>query len=147
MRSDENEAMRIAHRARLLMAIAVISLGTHQAVGQSGSQTVPPAAHAESDPLQLVLIQETSQPRFRVELHNAGNRPLTLKLGFMLANGEIYYPDAIHLVVTDSHGSVLHLDLKGPPFPFATRIDPMIVPLPAGATFSLPTSSGDWKAT
>src|SRR5450756_1112205 len=88
--------------------------------------------------IKLVQVQAVAgQPRFQVELHNAGDQALILNLGMMLANGRKQYADAIHLLLTDAHGKTLPLELTEI-FLIAGRIDPFVVPLPEGATFTLP---------
>jgi hypothetical protein len=76
-------------------------------------------------------------PKFKVELRNSGEDDLVLNVGVMLANGKKQYPNAISLVVTDSKEKSLELGLPGPFF-VAGRVDPLVLPLPSGATFSLP---------
>jgi len=94
----------------------------------------------------IVQIQDTSAPPlFRGELHNAGDHDLTLNLGMMLANGKKQYVDRIRLLLTDPHGKLLHLEMTGPAV-IAGRIDPMVVPLPVGATFVLPIDLKDYSA-
>jgi hypothetical protein len=88
--------------------------------------------------LTMVAVHSTSSlPLFRVELHNQGDHPFVLNLGFMMANGKKQYPDAIRLSLKDSSGKILPLELIGPAIN-AGRTDPLIVPLPEGATFVLP---------
>lgn len=79
---------------------------------------------------------KSKAPKFRVELRDAGETDLVLNLGFMLANGKKQYPNAIILNLTDAQGTSRRLDLKGAGF-VAGRLDPFIVPVPVGATFSI----------
>jgi len=98
--------------------------------------------------LQMNLVQTHSKPAhptFQVELRNTGDHDFMLNLGMMLANGKKQYPDAIRLSLTDTSGSVLLLELIGPGF-IAGRVDPLIVPLPRGATFSLPVDMSDYSS-
>jgi len=76
-------------------------------------------------------------PKFRVELRNAGASDLTLNLGFMLGNGRKQYPTAVFLILTDEQGKSRRFDLIGPPG-VAGRLDTFVLPLPVGATFSIP---------
>jgi hypothetical protein len=90
--------------------------------------------------LTIHLDQEkvgSRDPKFRVELRDAGEDDLVLNLGFMLANGGEQYPDAIVLTLRDTHGKSRPLQLREP-FTIAGRVDPFVLPLPAGATFSIP---------
>ncbi len=110
---------------------------------------LPGAAQADhSESLQMTLIRaevRSAKPLFRIELHNAGDQPLILNLGMMLANGRKQYADAIHLSLTDARGRALPLELKGPAF-VAGRIDPLVVPLPQGATITLPVDLTDYSS-
>ncbi|HXN20827.1 MAG TPA: hypothetical protein VN875_21020 [Candidatus Binatus sp.] len=87
--------------------------------------------------LTIYLDQEkvgSKKPKFRVELRNAGEDDLVLNLGFMLGGKQ--YPDAIVLTLGDTHGKSRPLQLREP-FTVAGRVDPLVLPLPAGATFSI----------
>lgn len=79
---------------------------------------------------------EPKVPKFRVELQNAGEDDLVLNLGLTLANGRRQYPKDIILILTDSQGKARRFDLRGPAH-VAGRMDPLIVPLPVGSTFSI----------
>jgi hypothetical protein len=76
-------------------------------------------------------------PKFRVELRNAGDSDLVLNVGVMLANGQKQYPNAVVLTLTDAQGKTRWLTLREPAA-VAGRVDPFILPIPAGATFSIP---------
>jgi len=78
----------------------------------------------------------STAPRFRVALRNVADHDLILNLGFVLANGRWQYPNAVALTIVDALGKARHFDLIGPGA-VAGRIDPLIVPLPAGSAFSL----------
>ena len=76
-------------------------------------------------------------PDFRLEFCNVGSDDLILKLGMMLANGRKQFPTAVVLNIADSDGVRRRFDLIGPPG-VAGRIDPFVLALPVGATFSIP---------
>jgi len=106
---------------------------------------VTPAQLPKKD-LQILVLPETpissqSQPRFRVELRNIGDHDLILNLGMMLANGRRQYADAIALLLTLPSGSEQRLRLIGPAM-INGRVDPLVVPLPVGASFSIPVDLG-----
>jgi hypothetical protein len=82
-------------------------------------------------------VADPKVPKFTVELQNTGEKDLILNLGFMLANGKNQYPNAIVLILTDSKGKIRRFELTGPAI-IAGRLDPLIVPLPVGSTFSIP---------
>ena len=85
--------------------------------------------------LQIFLLTQegksVTKPKFRVELFNVGKEDLVLDLG-MTAGKQ--YPDAITL--TDAKGRSWELELMGPRG-IAGRVDPMIVPLPVGAAYTI----------
>jgi hypothetical protein len=72
-----------------------------------------------------------------LEIENQGASDAVLDLGVVLANGARQYPTAIRLTLTDSHG-VTHRAQLAEPAAVAGRLDPFIVPLPAGAALRLP---------
>lgn len=80
-------------------------------------------------------------PKFKVELRNAGKNDLILNLGIMLANDRKQYPNAIVLILTDQDGKSRRLELRDPAV-IAGRMDPLIVPLPVGSSYSLPVDLG-----
>jgi hypothetical protein len=76
-------------------------------------------------------------PKFRADLHNAGENDSVLNLGIMLANGERQYPEALLLMITDAAGKTRQFDLIVPGI-MGGRADPLVIPLGAGATLSVP---------
>ena len=122
--------------SRILAAIGLISFISCTALAQESQQTRASDSEVQGG-LRLALIQEVSAGHFRAELRNAGVQALILNLGFMLGNGREQYADQIHLLLTSDKGEQLHLKwllaatING-------RVDPMVVPLPPGATFTLP---------
>jgi hypothetical protein len=95
--------------------------------------------------LDATDVGQSRVPKFRVVLRNAGEDELTLNLGIMLANGKRQYPNAIVLIVTDSQGKAWQFDLNEPEI-IAGRMDPLIVPLPVGSTFSMPVDLEKYRA-
>lgn len=92
--------------------------------------------------LQISVLSEAanesgSPPHFRVELRNVGDHDLILNLGMMLANGKRLYAHAITLLLSFPSGSEQRLVLMGPGI-VAGRVDPFVVPVPVGASFSIP---------
>lgn len=83
-----------------------------------------------------LLLTSTGTPTlFRVELRNPNTQDLVLNLGFELSNGRKQYVNAVEYTLTVPDGRVLHL-APVEPAAIGGRVDPLIVPLPAGATFS-----------
>jgi hypothetical protein len=92
--------------------------------------------------LTVYLDQATgaklTRPRIRVELRNAGENDLLVNLGTVLLAGPYrQYPDAVTLILTDAQGKVRRLQL-GSGHIVGGRPYPLVVPLPAGSTFSIP---------
>jgi hypothetical protein len=93
--------------------------------------------------VDLDKSEPSKTPKFIVELRNAGENDLILNLGMMVANGEKQHPDAVVLTLTSIPGKSRQLHLRGPWF-IASRVDPLIVPLPVGSTFSIPVDLNDY---
>lgn len=88
-------------------------------------------------PLRLVLAQEKEgTPSLVAQVINSGSQPLILNIGTMLANGRQQFADRLQLQLTRPDKTVLHLHMLGPGA-IAGRIDPMVIPLPPHATYSL----------
>jgi hypothetical protein len=87
----------------------------------------------------------TSMPSFRVELLNSGESDFVLNLGLMLANGNKQYPTKIVLIVTDAADKSRQFSLIEPGG-IAGRVDALVVPLPAGSSFSIPVRLGKYWA-
>jgi hypothetical protein len=73
-----------------------------------------------------------------LEIRNTGPENAVLNLGIMLANGERQYPTAVTVVLTDQKGKQHRAELAEPSGTIGGRIDPLIVPLPSGASLRLP---------
>jgi hypothetical protein len=87
--------------------------------------------------LNRAEVGQSKTPRFRVELRNAGEHDLVLNVGMMLANDQEQYPNAVVLTLTDAPGKTRRLNLREPAA-VGGRVDPLIRPIPVGATFSIP---------
>ena len=87
--------------------------------------------------LSLVQAGGRTQPTFRLTFQNVSVHDLSLHLGMMFANGRNQYLDAIRFRLEEPSGKVLSLELTGPAM-VGGRIDPLILPLPAGCAFTLP---------
>jgi hypothetical protein len=128
----------------MLFLFIITSLIGNRAFGQNSSDSRPPTvvSGAPVEELQISVLLETvneseSSPQFRVELRSVGDHDLILNLGMMLANGRSQYADAITLLLTLLSGSEQRLRLMGPAM-INGRADPFVVPLPMGASFSIP---------
>lgn len=68
-------------------------------------------------------------------MRNPNTEDLVLNLGLELSNGRKQYVNAIEYTLIAPDGRVLHL-MPVEPASITGRVDPLIVPLPVGATFS-----------
>jgi hypothetical protein len=113
--------------SRIIVLLLVLFGALHAGLAQG-------AAGSSVDPT-LLLAPADKPIMFRVELHNPSVQDLVLNIGIALANGAKQYPNAVEYTLTIPDGRVLHLEHWEPAF-IAGRVDPLIVPLPAGASFS-----------
>lgn len=105
--------------------------------------------HAESDPawgephtglrIGVYTIQPDEagqgQPGFGVVLENVGENDLVLNLGLMLANGKTQKMHAIRFLISGPGKRVREMRLRS--YPIGGRVDPMVVPLPKGASYTI----------
>ena len=110
-----------------IIALLLFLVGSlHPGLAQSAASLVGPT---------LLLTSTPDLSVFRVELRNPSDQDLVLNVGIALANGAKQYTDAVVYTLRTPDGRVLHLESMEPGF-IAGRVDPLIIPLPAGATFS-----------
>jgi hypothetical protein len=118
---------------------SLLLLGSLPAALKSSPQTL---GHA-TDGLQMAIyidqtrVSHSNVPRFRVELRTVGKDDLLLNLGLMLANGEKQYANNISLTLIGAQGGSIRMHLDEPTV-IGGQIEPFVVPIPAGATFTLP---------
>jgi hypothetical protein len=80
---------------------------------------------------------EKWQQHCNLVLQNVGGSDLNLCLGSSLANGKTYYPVAVRLIAVSGNGDETRT-LEYPSPPVAGRVDPFVVPLIAGSSYTLP---------
>jgi RNA polymerase sigma factor (sigma-70 family) len=87
--------------------------------------------------LQLPPVEkgQTLPPHFEVVLENVGDRDLNVQLGYSLANGRSHHPAALQLQAL-SRGNKTRT-LKYLQSGVAGRLDPLVVPLLAGSSYTL----------
>jgi hypothetical protein len=93
----------------------------------------------------LLLTYAGTPAMFRVEMRNPSTEDLVLNLGTELGSGSEQYVNAVQFTLTAPNGRVLHLTPRGPCI-IAARVDPLSVPLPAGATFSFLVDLEEYSA-
>ena len=74
--------------------------------------------------------------RLEAAVQNTGKKDVVLNVGVMLANGARQYPSALRIMAMDARGHEQTLVIE-PAF-VAGRLDPLVVPLPAGARYTVP---------
>jgi hypothetical protein len=88
--------------------------------------------------LQLPAAEkgEKLPPQCEVTLENVGDSDLNVKLGFSLANGKTHHPAAVRLLALSKENKTRTLIYAAIPG-VAGRVDPFVVPLPAGSSYTL----------
>lgn len=118
-------------RCRILISLLVMLMGNSIA-GAGNFEKLPICGNLDGG---LVLcLSQTSGGAVLAEIRNVGTEDTVLNLGIMLANGHKQYPTALQLVVTDQGGTDYRPVMDAPGI-VAGRMDPFVVPLPAGASY------------
>ena len=78
--------------------------------------------------------------RVEAVLQNTGKKDIVLNLGVMLANGARQYPSALRVAAVDARGHERILVIE--PTVVAGRLDPLVIPLLAGARYTVPLDLG-----
>lgn len=86
--------------------------------------------------LQLPAAEKGKKlpPQCEVVLENVGESDLNLNLGYSLANGKSHHPTALRLLALSKEDKARTLIYS---IRVAGRVDPFVVPLPAGSTYTL----------
>jgi hypothetical protein len=122
------------HLTRAVPLFAGLALGTLDMASDSlqGTNCGNPISG-----IALCLASIPATDRVSVEIRNDGSSDVIVRIGIMLANGARQYPNAITLLVQDSAGVELEGTSIDPPG-VAGRVDPLALPLPAGAAARVP---------
>jgi len=135
--------MNLRKRCHGCFCIAlIVMLPLFSAWSAAPRRCQPIATEGAGGSLRISIYPDRTESRkskvqnFRVELSNEGRDDLILNLGSMIGNGRKQYASKIGLSLTDAGGKSRRLELM-PAGIVGGRVDPMIVPLPAGATFSV----------
>ena len=101
--------------------------------------TIPTAAQMPPGPLRLSLAcQQTHELAFRFAIQNVSTEPAAAVIGIILGNDRKYLPGPLSLTVRragvpDVHLQYVDLSVAA----IAGRIDPWLITLPAGASYSV----------
>lgn len=84
----------------------------------------------------------SNQTEFHIVLRNDSGADTTVVVGFALGNGHAYFPVGVSVRSTTPAGEEKFSYSPVPPVRVGGRLDPWLVPLPTGATysFSVPTT-------
>jgi hypothetical protein len=86
--------------------------------------------------LTVTNVTVKSPSEILICFKNVSKEDVVLNLGITLANGKVHHPTGLELVLTEYDGGTnrfQYIPLGG----IAGRVDPFVVPLPAGATFQI----------
>jgi hypothetical protein len=116
----------------LVALVSVPSIAQDSTADQSSALSCGKAVQGIS-----ICLSQSSDRTLLVEIRNIGPTDSALNLGVMLANGKRQFPTAVQLVLIDSGGTE-YRPIMDEPTMVAGRIDPFVVPLPAGASMRVP---------
>jgi hypothetical protein len=139
--------MKMFSRFVMLVALSLVSISSTPSSAVSQNSTSDNAA--SRDPKLIIerddlLRAKDGLPGFRISLVNSGNADLVLNIGMLVANGKKQYASAIEPLLTDAKGKTWKFP-AGEPGSIGGRVDPFVLPLPAGARFTLPLNlDEDW---
>jgi hypothetical protein len=128
---------RSATMCNLSWAIPLFSVFAFGSLGTASLSPERAACGAPVSGLTLCLASVSGTDSASVEIRNDGSSDVLIQLGIMIANGAHQYPNAITLVLSDSNRVEIEGTLIDPPG-VAGRVDPLVIPLPAGAAFRIP---------
>jgi hypothetical protein len=121
----------------LFRAIPLFSVFALATLGTASPSFEGIACGAPVSGITLCLASIPATDSASVEIRNDGSTDVLVDLGIMLANGAHQYPNALTLVVSDSS----RVEIEGTPIDppgVAGRIDPLAIPLSAGAALRIP---------
>lgn len=128
---------RLCGVQRFMRLTIMISVAAAICIASIGSANAQRTKNSDLE-IKLVRLQlNSAKPVFAVKLFNAGQEATVLNLGMMLGNGKAQYATAVTLYLLDARGKTTPLELVGPAI-FGGRVDPLVFPLPVGATLTLP---------
>ena len=124
------------------LVVVLIASGVQGTTFQSPIDEVPHTWGQSVDGLRIGVAGARTVPssgaEFNIALQNTGSRDFVVNLGIMLANGQVMFPWAVRLALTDPTGNSRELKIPTPRI--AGRVDDFTVALPVGATYAFPVS-------
>ena len=135
------------------VAWVVAFAGAFVLAGPSIAQDLRGAASSTGiEGLQLTVRLDQSQgtdpshPKFQVQLRNDGENNLILNIGTFAGDGQEQYASAISLILLTSGGKPQFLSFLRPLQDTGGRLQPLLLPLPSGASFSIPVDLANYRA-
>jgi hypothetical protein len=100
---------------------------------------IPASGQTNRQPLKLSLeCQQKPEPMFRLSIKNVSTVPAAAVIGIVLGNDKHYMLTSLSLAVRRPGIADMILEYVDPSVPaVAGRIDPWLITLPAGASYSL----------
>lgn len=135
------------HNVRWAVFISVFFLfvGSCAAQNQSVAPYPPHWINGLRVSISLDQFSTPNRPSFRVELQNVGKNDLLLNVGKMAPSGPKEYATAISLTLFNSDGTPLRLEHIQAPDESEANEKPLLLPLPSGATFSIPVHLENYR--
>src|SRR6516165_1218576 len=89
--------------------------------------------------LEVLASKDPKKPpeQISIVVENVSDRDLNVRLGYSLNNGRSHHPDSLGLIARASGEAprrLIYFDGRGG---IGGRVDPFVVPLPAGASYTL----------
>jgi hypothetical protein len=89
--------------------------------------------------LEVPASKDPKKPpeHFLIVIENVSDRDLNIRLGYSLNNGRSHHPDSLELIARaggEAPRRLIYFDGRGG---IGGRVDPFVVPLPAGASYTL----------
>jgi hypothetical protein len=135
------------NRQAIFLAAFFLFAGLCAAQNQSVAPHPPHWINGLRVSISLDQFSTPSHPSFRVELQNAGKDDLLLNVGKMAPAGPKEYATAISLTIFNSDGTPLRLEHIQATDENEANEKPLLLPLPSGATFSIPVHLENYRVT
>ena len=141
LRPGSSDAETMKSKIRLLLALSLIGGLCGCCTKSSNSfrtQEWGPSVNGLQISLSVLTQDNLANPVFEVTFRNSGMEDRIVKLGSMFENGKWLEPENLHLTLVGADGKNQDFEFAGRRFSGVQgRIDDYIVPLRAGACYSL----------
>lgn len=142
--------MKLSHTVQKVIIPSVVTLFLLAGLSRAQEQNSKDwGAAANGLQLRIYLdkaaADQSTAPKFRVEMRNVGQQDLLLNLGVVTRNGE-QYPTAVSLILVDAQRIFQLIELKRSVPVSDGGSKTLYLPLPVGATFSFRVDLDDYWA-